>query len=169
MLRPLETGSRPRGEDTVRLLALIVAYQKAAARAVAELRAALAVDDLLAAWRANQVETSGRFETPTAAGKFEFHGVGCRIETGETVVDVDFGPEGRCDGFDVWRLSMFATDNPSEGSPFQDRAHLARSFERLAKAGCIVCPHTEPSPHLYYLADSDAAISRSNGSREKKK
>jgi hypothetical protein len=38
---------------------------------------------------------------------FNFHGSGCFFKFKEGEIDVDFGPEGRCDGFDLFRLQHF--------------------------------------------------------------
>jgi hypothetical protein len=83
--------------------------------------------------------------------RYRFHGVGCRFEIDGRVVDVEFGPSGRHDGFDVWRLGQYAS------SAFEwqgmDENQIETALSRLKNSGAIRQPHWEPSPHLLYLAE----------------
>jgi hypothetical protein len=38
---------------------------------------------------------------------FSFHGIGCYFEFENGAIDVDFGPNDKCDGFDFYRLKDF--------------------------------------------------------------
>ncbi|WLI09330.1 hypothetical protein PSH66_13675 [Pseudomonas sp. FP597] len=43
---------------------------------------------------------------------YELHGIGCRVYLAETCIDFDYGPDERIDGFDRWRLYMYACELP---------------------------------------------------------
>src|SRR5205807_2697053 len=92
------------------MLVLIHQYQSAASKAVDGLKASTKARDLLTEWRAGRIAQRGQLQNPK--GWYQFHGVGCRFETGGLIVDVDFGPEGRHDGFDGWRLWQFSQSQP---------------------------------------------------------
>jgi len=186
MLKRPHTGSRPRGSsEAARLMAFIATYQQAAATAVGVFRSAFGVSDPLRAWHQNELKPSGTFIAAEGTGHYQFHGSGCRFEVSGAAIDVDFGPSSRCDGFDTWRLHLFATENPHLTGWFADRQRLERAFDRLIQSGTIVCPRWEPSPHLYYLAErvngetsqmktdakpaADAAVQGQTGARAKKK
>jgi hypothetical protein len=82
--------------------------------------------------------------------RFEFHGVGCRFETPSRKLDLDFGPECRCDGFDAWRLYLYANENNlGVGNP--TLAEIEEGLIQLERAGEVQKPRTDPSPHLYYF------------------
>ncbi|HZF51497.1 MAG TPA: hypothetical protein VE093_22730, partial [Polyangiaceae bacterium] len=82
---------------------------------------------------------------------FSFHGVGCRATVDGVEVDFDFGPDGRTDGFEAWRLWYFAQQNPQKYPQFQRLEDVQAALERLALSGEIECPRAAPSKHLWYL------------------
>jgi hypothetical protein len=128
-----------------RILALIASYTDFAERACARLRAAFGVNDLLSAVVEKRIPRAG-----TAAGiEFRFHGVGCEFRIDGTCIDVDFGPEGRCDGFDAWRLSLFASSEP-QWSDLATESAVQHGLDLLTESGAITRPEWQPSPHLYY-------------------
>jgi hypothetical protein len=61
---------------------------------------------------------------------FSFHGFGCYFQCGQVVVDVDFGPDGRIDGFDAWRLSLFAKSLNVADVDHKRLKELLRELER---------------------------------------
>lgn len=83
--------------------------------------------------------------------RFEFHGIGCLFQTASKKLDLDFGPDGRCDGFDAWRLHLFANENDLDvGKP--TLAEIEEGLAQLERIGEIEKPRTDPSPHLYYFS-----------------
>ncbi|AKV02707.1 hypothetical protein AKJ09_09370 [Labilithrix luteola] len=88
-------------------------------------------------------------ELPNGA-RYEFHGVGCRYSSSTFVVDFDFGPDGRTDGFDAWRLALFAETQGAEFS--QSLAEIDSDLHQLMKEGAVIAPRLSPSEHLLYLA-----------------
>lgn len=136
--------------DESSLLQLIQVYLDAVRRAVARLKECFGPGCLLEGWRLGKVPRLGKLGA-TQTVRYEFHGVGCRVVFGEVVVDFDFGPNGRTDGFDLWRLGLFLEDNKLTGASRLSRDALRGAFESLERKGVISCPKWEPSPHLYYL------------------
>lgn len=130
-------------ENEERLLELVSKYQAAARDAAERLRVELGVEQLLASWRAGRIERTGRLPSGT---EYEFHGSGCWVSAPGALVDFDFGPGERVDGFDVWRLELFAQENHIEVG-----FDLRTCFDALLKDGVIENPGWAPSPHLYYL------------------
>lgn len=86
---------------------------------------------------------------------YRFHGSGCYFEHSTNHIDIDFGPNNRCDGFDLYRLKdFFATIADKEKySVLNDETNFEHQFEELIKANIIHNPQSQPSPHLYYISD----------------
>ena len=131
------------------ILQLIVDYQRAARAAVVGLKRQSGSSNPFHAWRAGKLRQSGRLIQPR--GKYSFHGTGCRFEIGGRNVDVDFGPSGRHDGFDAWRLQQYA-ESAFEWLDLHSST-INRSLRNLESTGLIVRPELDPSPHLYYFTD----------------
>jgi hypothetical protein len=77
--------------------------------------------------------------------------MGCRFEISGRIIEVDFGPSGRHDGFDAWRLQQYA-ESAFEWLDLRSAA-INRSLRSLESTGLIIRPDWNPSPHLYYFAD----------------
>ena len=129
------------------VLQLIADYRRAASMAVNGLKLQSDAADLLRAWRAGELPKSGPLKSPK--GRYTFHGVGCRFQIARRIIDVDFGPNGRHDGFDSPRLSLYA-ESSFEWNDFTPE-RIEEGLLDLEAAGLIVKPESEPSPHLYYL------------------
>ena len=84
---------------------LIVAYRAASSEAVAELRSAYPSFTHPISIKKDGLRRQG---TLPSGRSFDFHGIGCRFELGEVAVEVDFGSDGRDDGFDTWRLWLYS-------------------------------------------------------------
>jgi hypothetical protein len=143
------TASISADENAREVLQLIADYQRCARAAVAALRRQTRATDLLAALRKGQIKRSGRLQERRA--RYSFHGIGCRFEMADRVIDVEFGPSGRHDGFDSWKLQQFAE------SAFEWRHLTARAIEsgikQLRISRVATHPNLEPSPHLIYLTE----------------
>ncbi len=126
---------------------LIDEYQVAARKVALALRAGFGRDDLLRAWRSGGIPKDGVI----SGIEFSFHGVGCRATVDGVEVDFDFGPDGRTDGFDAWRLWYFARQNPKRYPQFKRLEDVEAALEGLARSGEIECPRAAPSKHLWYL------------------
>jgi hypothetical protein len=133
-----------------RLLVMIKDYQQRVARFVAAAKAAFGEEDLLAAAWAKRLPEEGHLDDAEESS-FQFHGAGCAVKTRDAEVDFDFGPEGRHDGFDAWRLCIFAESQPQVYPEFQDAAVIERALEELLHSDVIFSPRWPPSPHLSYF------------------
>lgn len=89
--------------------------------------------NLLLAWRKGILPQSG-YLSPQV--EFSFHGCGCRFtsDVPPNWVDVDFPGPGRWDGFDAWRLHLYAYHHP-EFAEVSDRGFLARVLDELVAEG----------------------------------
>jgi hypothetical protein len=87
--------------------------------------------------------------------KYNFHGVGCYFEFDDgTELNIDFGPDDRCDGFDLYRLWFFMEHmkGRSAFSSLNDESKFKMEFANLIRDNIIYNPQWVPSPHLYYLS-----------------
>ena len=130
------------------VLQLALDYRRSVDAAVSSLRLQAGTDDLWAAIRAGSLPRRGRLTTPR--GRYAFHGIGCRFDIARRTVDVDFGPDGRHDGFDAWRLDLYAKSAFEWQHISADQ--VASGLAKLLSDGLVYQPRWEPSPHLLYLA-----------------
>lgn len=134
-------------------LARLVAVYLVQVDAIAsQLRAAFGCQDLLRAVRSGNAPRAGRLPSGL---EYEFHGVGCRARWTNGEVDFDFGPRGRSDGFDAWRLHTFSRSGAWDGARCA-LAEIEGGLARLQSRGVVVAPKWAPSEHLLYLADGAA-------------
>lgn len=110
-----------------------------------------AKESLLRARRINIIPKTG--ELP---GKvfFNFHGGGCYFEFENGSIDLDFGPDDRCDGFDYYRLKNYLSETRKvDYKELHNSEILKREFENLILNGEIVNSKWLPNPHLFYLKE----------------
>jgi hypothetical protein len=136
-----------KAKANARLLRLIAEYQRLASEAVEAMKTAFNRSDLLRAWRTGVTKKSGKL--PKGHISYEFHGAGCRFEIGRQIIDVDFGPKGRHDGFDAWRLWLLA--DSSAGYSNLDLSAIERGLAALEAKRMIKKNAHGDSDHLYYL------------------
>lgn len=65
------------------------------------------------------------------------HGFGCAVYLRPFPVDFDFGDEGQINGFDPYRLALFASERLNTFG-FKSEADLNESFEVAIQEGIIV-------------------------------
>jgi hypothetical protein len=123
---------------------LIRAYNAAAAEAIADLRNEYPAFTDALSLRAAGIPRDGVL----ASGRvFSFHGIGCRFEKNGMSLDVDFGPHGRSDGFDAWRLSLFAQEVGAEVT----RDEIQNSLDAmLSSRELLKSAKGQLDSHLYY-------------------
>lgn len=92
---------------------------------------------------------------------YRFHGIGLRLRIGQRRIDFDFGHGGRTDGFDAWRLWLFAKDRPAQFPEFQDRESIEAALAEARKAGEIGTPFLDHHDRLEYRLP--IAVHRSEG------
>ncbi|MCL6700924.1 hypothetical protein [Pseudomonas sp. T1.Ur] len=66
---------------------------------------------------------------------YELHGVGCAVNLPHVLVDFDYGPDGRTDGFDAWRLFIYASELPEKHPKYQSKEVLNLEFEEYVASG----------------------------------
>lgn len=76
-----------------------------------------------------------RYGTIVGDVTYELHGVGCRLYLPEICIDFDYGPDGRVDGFDVWRLYMYACELPHRYKIYTNKETLDHDFNEYLKLG----------------------------------
>ncbi|RKZ80854.1 MAG: hypothetical protein DRR19_22985 [Candidatus Parabeggiatoa sp. nov. 1] len=106
------------------------------------------ISNVLQAYRQKIIPKSGWLSENL---KYDFHGVGCFLIYEHYDINFDFGPNGRCDGFDEWRIYDYLSQN-QEKYPYYylNNKQIKEDFKALVRSGIIYCPRWEPSRHLYY-------------------
>ncbi|TMU69850.1 hypothetical protein FGA82_29155 [Pseudomonas fluorescens] len=84
--------------------------------------------NILRLWRSKQIERCGEI---TDEIQYELHGVGCAIHFPSESVDFDYGSNSRIDGFDVWRLYIYASDRPLMYEKYCNKKTLEKEFKEL--------------------------------------
>jgi hypothetical protein len=97
-------------------------------------------------WAEADIPACGELEGGIAYYK---HGYGCAVSLPAGEIDFDFGDRGEIDGFDLWRLNLFAGSKFTEYG-FDTKAALEESFNAAVKTGSLVYSGYS----LYYVADS---------------
>jgi hypothetical protein len=126
---------------------LIRYYIETSGGLAAKVRQQFGEDNLLRGWRSGAIPQEG---TTSSGVAFRFHGVGCEFTSQQATIDIDFGPDGRCDGFDAIHIWRFANANAPNETWTTDE--IAAEIERLTKEGVIACPGWNPTPRFYYLS-----------------
>jgi hypothetical protein len=104
---------------------------------------------LLRARRINSIPKEGILENEY---NFNFHGGGCYFEFENGAIDIDFGPDDRCDGFDAYRLYQFLTASKiKENIQSITESEIQAFLNELLTKRAIVQPGDFPNPNLYYL------------------
>ena len=108
-------------------------------------------ESLLRAYRVKIIPKEGDVDNI----HYSFHGVGCYFEFKDGIIDIDFGPDDRCDGFDEYRLYKYLENMlfNNKYNTIIDKQAFKRQFSELITAGIITNPQLAPSSHLYYLKD----------------
>ncbi|NCD68451.1 DUF6896 domain-containing protein [Mucilaginibacter agri] len=85
---------------------------------------------------------------------FTFHGNGCYFEFENGGIDVDFGPNNRCDGFDLYRLREYwLMSKKSVYKNLTEEAFMQGKFDEIVKKGFICNPNWNPGKELFYLSE----------------
>lgn len=129
------------------MIQLIHDYTTMTKAAAAQLRRELGSQDLLQAWQQRQVPQRGSLSDGSA---YQFHGIGCSIERADDIdLDFDFGPGGRADGFDAWRLWRFAKQFPGKYPDLQQRNAVEKALQVLVDQGVVRPSDAERDSLLY--------------------
>ncbi len=115
-----------------RLARLVADYLAAVEAAVALLEASgIERPATNVAWARNPLPSAGEL----AGGvPYRKHGYGCAVQLPQGTVEFDFGPRGEINGFDDWRLAVFA--GPGLGRyGLRSEDELSALFRRHVEAG----------------------------------
>ncbi|MBK8145060.1 MAG: hypothetical protein IPK62_08710 [Bacteroidetes bacterium] len=85
---------------------------------------------------------------------YAFHGCGLHAKLSDSEIDFDFGEDDRVDGFDAWRLRIFAESKPNIFPEFITEKVIQIELDNLQKAGKIYKPGTYPGSSNYYWTNS---------------
>ncbi|WP_456026360.1 DUF6896 domain-containing protein [Pseudomonas capeferrum] len=111
---------------------LVTDYLARVKSATALLEDSFGVKNILGLWRSKKIPQRG----PVTAGvTYELHGIGCCVYLSEICIDFDHGPDGRVDGFDAWRLYMYACELPHKYKKYTNKEFLEREFTEYLKEG----------------------------------
>jgi hypothetical protein len=92
------------------------------------------------------------FLDPHETIEYYFHGIGLCVTFPDRVIDWDFGYDGRLDGFDLWRLKLFAAEVTDRFPEFEEKETLDKTFREAATQGLIERRYKEFQDRLYYLS-----------------
>jgi hypothetical protein len=125
---------------------LIVDFLSKVEKAAALLEAKFGTRCILRLWHTKKIERCG---TIIGSVTYELHGVGCAVYLPEACIDFDYGPEGRTDGFDIWRLYLLACELPKQYEKYTDIKLLRADFEEYIKQEKL--EKISPSDSLYVI------------------
>jgi hypothetical protein len=77
------------------------------------------------------------------------------MSVGDLDVDFEFATDGRYDGFDIWRLWLFAKQQPGRYPRFTDQQTVETAIRRLVADGKVVGSRDAARP-IFFLVDSPA-------------
>ncbi|MFJ5284768.1 DUF6896 domain-containing protein [Pseudomonas rustica] len=119
------------------------------------LRKKFGTRNILRLWRSKQIERCGEI---TNGVEYELHGIGCAIHFPSESVDFDYGSNDRIDGFDVWRLYIYASDRPLKYKKYCDQKIVENEFNEYIALGRI--EKMSASDNLYILSKSESTEHR---------
>ncbi|MDQ0739358.1 hypothetical protein [Pseudomonas sp. W4I3] len=111
---------------------LINEYLKQVKTATDLLEQAFGTKNILGLWRSKKIPQCG---TVVDDITYELHGIGCRVYLPKICVDFDYGPDGRIDGFDVWRLYIYACETSNKYEKYTNRNYLEIHFNNYLTKG----------------------------------
>jgi len=92
------------------------------------------------------------FLDPEKTIEYYFHGIGCCVTFSNVRVDWDFGHNGRIDGFDAWRLWIFAKEGTDSFPELKQKEVLDKVFKEAETQGIIHTPFKNFQDRLHYLS-----------------
>ncbi len=111
---------------------LITEYLAQVKKATDLLERSFGTKNILGLWRTKKISQRGSVNGDVT---YELHGIGCRVYISEICIDFDYGPEDRVDGFDLWRLFIYACELPEKYKPYTNRELLEHDFNEYLKLG----------------------------------
>ncbi|MBK5550774.1 hypothetical protein JFU49_10915 [Pseudomonas sp. TH03] len=125
---------------------LIVDFLSKVEKAAVLLQEKFGTRCILRLWHSKKIEQCGTISDNIT---YELHGVGCAVYLPEACIDFDYGPNGRTDGFDVWRLYLLACELPLQHEKYTDIQVLKSDIEEYIEMGKL--EKISPSDGLYVV------------------
>ena len=98
---------------------------------------------------------SSGFLDPKETIEYYFHGIGLCVTFPDHIVDWDFGYDGRLNGFDLWRLWVFATEGNNNYPEFKQKEVLEKAFVEAENQGIFQRLFKNFKDDLFYLTNSE--------------
>ncbi|MFT0477078.1 DUF6896 domain-containing protein [Pseudomonas antarctica] len=111
---------------------LIAEYLEQVKKSTDLLEQVFGTKNILSLWRSKKIPQRGKVADDVT---YELHGIGCRVYLSEICVDFDYGPDERVDGFDAWRLYLYACETPLKYKKYTNKESLEREFNAYLKKG----------------------------------
>ena len=111
---------------------LISGYLAHVKKATDLLEQTFGTKNILRLWHSKKIPQQG---SVTDDVTYELHGIGCSVYLSEVCVDFDYGPDERVDGFDPWRLYMYACEVPRRYKKYTNKDSLEHDFSEFLKKG----------------------------------
>ncbi|TRW25933.1 hypothetical protein FMM05_06835 [Flavobacterium zepuense] len=136
------------------LVDIIKEYQAGADTAVTIFKEKFGTGDILHGRRQKNYPRVGKL-IENGIYRYAFHGSGLEVHFKDKVIDFDFAffPEPRHDGFDLWRLSIFISNQRNKYPEYLDNNKLEAEFKELINNG-IIAKSLLDSTHLYFFKDT---------------
>ncbi|MCP4351010.1 MAG: hypothetical protein GY795_36550 [Desulfobacterales bacterium] len=139
----------------MKFLELVKEYQNSVNESVRLFSLYLGIDNP-GKWYEKGLTRTGSFG-PDKIFSYYFHGIGCEFNFGKYTVDYDFGYGGRFDGFDEWRLWLYANYGTDRFNEFRNKEFLKSCFEKAIYDDLIKNYFQQFNDNLYYLTDKGRA------------
>lgn len=89
---------------------------------------------ILRLWGTKKIAQRGKVNDEVT---YELHGVGCRVYLPDTCIDFDYGPDERIDGFDPWRLYIYANETPEKHPKYTELDDVERDLDEYISSGKV--------------------------------
>ncbi len=126
---------------------LIIEYLAQVKKATDLLELSFGTKNILRLWRSNKIPQKGAVTDDVT---YELHGIGCCVYLSGVCIDFDYGPDERVDGFDPWRLYMYACEVPRRYKKYTNKESLEQEFSEYLKAGKAK-KISGPMSNLYFI------------------
>jgi len=111
---------------------LICEYLDQVKKATNLLELTFGTKNILGLWRSKKIPQRGKITDDVT---YELHGIGCRVYISDKCIDFDYSPDDRIDGFDAWRLYMYACEVPKKYQKYTNKATIEREFSEYIEKG----------------------------------
>ncbi len=81
--------------------------------------------------------------------RYNFHGRGCKLEKSGRIVEFDFSSDLNHEGFDLWRLGIYAHSRKSDFPQYQNHKILGDNFNLAVLKGLIYKSRDELDSNFY--------------------